>query len=347
MSAEQPFEPQTIVVTTAGSAPTAGTILRLRRNGYRVVATDIDATAPGLYLADRSYIVAPGDTDDFLADIRAICVKEEAQALVPLVDEELVAATELEDAGVVVLLPRREFVSLCLDKYVLMRRLEAMGLPVPRTRLATEWSGDVEFPLVVKPRRGRGSRGVSTCTSPTELRQLLKDSPYAADELICQTRVPGTEFTVSVVVWRDGVVQAVVPKEVILKRGVTQFAVTRRNERITRMCRQVQQRLRADGPFNVQLALDDAGEPYIFEINPRFSSTTALTSAAGVDEVAGLLDQELRGGSRLQDEWRTGLAMVRRCADEFLDEERFAAHGLLASHTTPTDNAGPVADVAE
>ncbi|WP_051415839.1 ATP-grasp domain-containing protein [Nocardiopsis sp. CNT312] len=319
------------MVTTAGSAPTPGTILHLRGSGFRVVATDMDPAAPGLYLSDRGYLVPGGASDAFLPRMRDLCAREGAVAVVPLVDEELVPIAALAEDGVCVLLPRPEFVRTCLDKAVLMRRLDEAGIGVPRTWSAEEWpSGAAASPggFVVKPRTGRGSRGVAVAHSPEEVSRVLSESGYAADDLIVQERIAGPEYTVSVVVWRDGEVQAVVPKEVVLKEGVTRYAVTRRVPEVAAVCRRVQQALRADGPFNVQLCLDSEGRPRIFEINPRFSSTTALTGASGVDEVAGLLRQALHGGPRLTDDWHEGVALVRRWADEFISEEEFTSHGL-------------------
>lgn len=322
----------TVVVTTAGSAPTPGTILHLREQGFRVVATDIDPAAPGLYLADRAHLVPPGDSEAFLPRMRALCAEEEAVAVVPLVDEELTRAGALAADGVAVLLPRPDFVATCLDKYTLMRALEEAGIGTPRTWLASEWPagavGSAPGGLVVKPRTGRGSRGVAFIDSVRDMARVVAEGGYAADELIVQERITGPEFTVSVVVWRDGGVQAVVPKEVVLKQGVTRYAVTRRHAGVIGVCRAVQAALRADGPFNVQLALDEEGRPRVFEINPRFSSTTALTAAAGVDEIAGLLRQAVSAGPRLTDEWREGVAMVRRWTDEFVSEAEFTAHGI-------------------
>ncbi|MBQ1080513.1 ATP-grasp domain-containing protein [Nocardiopsis sp. B62] len=331
------------MVTTAGSAPTPGTILRLRENGFRVVATDLDPAAPGLYLADRGCLVPPGDSEAFLPRMRSLCAEEDAAAVVPLVDEELVRVIDLAKDGVAVLLPRLEFVTTCLDKYALMRQLEDAGIGVPRTWLASEWPTDAadRSPggLIVKPRSGRGSRGVMVVDSARDMARVVSESGYAADDLIVQERVTGPEYTVSVVVWRDGDVQAVVPKEVLLKQGVTKYAVTRRHPEVVRTCRAVQNALRADGPFNVQLCLDDEGRPRVFEINPRFSSTAALTVAAGVDEITGLLRQAVCDGPRLTDEWREGVAMVRHWTDEFMSEERFASHGISPA-PTPTASGG-------
>ena len=326
------------MVTTAGSAPTPGTILHLREQGFRVVATDVDPTAPGLYLADRGHLVPPGDSEAFLPRMRELCALEDAVAVIPLVDEELVRVSELAKDGIEVLLPRPNFVDTCLDKYVLMRRLEEAAIGVPRTWRASEWPTEAadHSPggLIIKPRSGRGSRGVMVIDSARDMARVVSESGYTADELIVQERVTGAEFTVSVVVWRDGGVQAVVPKEVVLKQGVTKYAVSRRNAEVARACRAIQTALRADGPFNVQLCLDTEGRPRVFEINPRFSSTTALTAAAGVDEIAGLLRQAVAGGPPLTDEWREGVAMVRRWSDEFLSEREFTSHGISPAPRT-------------
>lgn len=332
------------MVTTAGSAPTPGTILHLRQHGFRVVATDVDPTAPGLYLADRGYLVPPGDSEAFVPRMRSLCADEGAVAVVPLVDEELVRVSELAEDGVSVLLPRLDFVTACLDKYVLMRQLADAGIGVPRTWLASEWPADAAATspggLIVKPRIGRGSRGVLVIDSVRDMARVVSESGYAADELIVQERITGAEYTVSVVVWRDGGVQAVVPKEVLLKQGVTKYAVTRRNLEVVRTCRAIQNALRADGPFNVQLCLDGRGRPRVFEINPRFSSTAALTVAAGVDEITGLLRQAIGDGPKLTDDWREGVAMVRRWSEEFLPEEQFNSHGISPAPATGSHGEG-------
>src|SRR5699024_5368808 len=193
-------------------------------------------TAPGLYLADRGCLVPPGDSEAFLPRLRQLCAEEGAVAIIPLVDEELLGVGTLDGPGTTVLLPRPEFVRTCLDKYVLMRELDMAGIGVPRTWPVSEWpvqaADTAPEGLVVKPRSGRGSRGVSFVGSAQESARIVAEGGYGTEELIVQERVTGPEYTVSVVTWRDGRVQAVVPKEVVLKQGVTKYAVTRRNEAV-------------------------------------------------------------------------------------------------------------------
>lgn len=312
-------------MTGAGGAATPYLIERLQTQGFRVIAADMDEHAIGLLVADKAFVIPGGLSPKFLPVLQCICADEQVDAVVPLVDEELIATCDLEQDGIVVLLPRPEFIRTCLDKALLMERLKAAGIGIPDTRLVSEGADGLKFPLVVKPRTGRGSRGVAIVDSASMLASVVSQSQYAPDRLLLQDYIDGPEFTISVVVWRDGEVQAVVPKEIISKRGITRLAITRRNPLIDDLCRAIQKNLRADGPFNVQLRLDGkSGLPKVFEINPRFSTTVSLTIAAGVDEVGGLLRQAFSGrGSFAFPSWKQDLVLIRRYQDEFQDVTEF------------------------
>jgi hypothetical protein len=88
---------------------------------------------------------------------------------VPLVDEELLAASTLAvEMSIALIGPRAAFTEMCLDKYLLMQSLAAQGLPVPPTRLLRAGIQDMDFPLILKPRVGRGSRGVKIISSRSD-----------------------------------------------------------------------------------------------------------------------------------------------------------------------------------
>ena len=316
---------RTVLLTGAGGAVAPALIRRLQNNGYKVLAADMDKFAVGLFLADKGFIIPAGNSDEFIPVLKNICKKEKVDILITGVDEELIPSLELEKEGVIVLIPRREFVFLCLDKYNLMKNLELHKINVPKTRLVSEGIGDISFPIIIKPRCGRGSRGIGVVNTKVELASFIKTSPYGSEELILQKYIDGAEYTVSVVVWRDGEVQVVVPKKVICKKGITKLAITERNDKIENLCYRVQKKLRADGPFNVQLKLDIlTGEPYIFEINPRFSTTISLTIASGIDELIGLSKQALEGiDSYTFDNWKEGIVLVRQMDDIFMSKSKF------------------------
>ena len=315
---------KTVLLTGAGGPAIAGMISIFRTWGYRIVAVDMLPFASGFFLADKSFVVPPGNSPAFLPALTRICRDEKVNAVVSVVDEELPRVAELEQLGITVVQPRLDFVNLCTDKLRCMKELMRAGINAPATWLVSELPGDIAFPLFIKPRVGRGSRGCGRVDSAEELRIFLANSAYAAPQLLAQTFIAGAEFTVSVVVWRDGEVQAVVPKEIISKVGVTKAAVTRRNAKIESLCTAIQNQFRADGPFNVQLVLTEDGEPFPFEINPRFSTSITLTNAAGVDELGGLLAQALFGRESFHfSGWSEGTVLIRHTTDQFIPESRF------------------------
>lgn len=318
------YSSKTVLLTGAGGPAIAGMISVLRTWGYRIVAVDMLPFSSGFYLADRAYVVPAGNAPDFLPRLTEICLDEKVNAVISVVDEELPHVLQLEALGIAVIQPRLEFVEFSLDKLRCMRELRAAGLNAPQTWMVNELPMDAPYPLFVKPRVGRGSRGCGKVNSPAELKEFLAASSYRADQLLAQTFASGTEFTVSVIVWRDGEVQAVVPKQVISKVGVTKAAVSRRNAKIEALCKAIQERFSANGPFNVQLVLDEEGEPWPFEINPRFSTSITLTHAAGADELGGILSQALFGRDSYRvPEWQEGVVLIRHTTDQFISEAQF------------------------
>ena len=316
---------KTILLTGAGGVATPALIKRLQENGYRVIAADIDKHAVGLYLADLGVVTVPGDSPEFVKVMSEICDQHKVDLLITGVDEELIPSFELEKNNIIVLLPRLNFVTTCLDKYKLMQSLDSIGITIPETRFAKMGPGDISYPIVIKPRRGRGSRGVGIINNKTELDSFINESKYKIDDLIIQKYIDGVEYTVSVVLWRDGIIQAVVPKEIICKRGITKLAITRCNNRIKQICYKIQEKLHADGPFNLQLIIDkNTGIPYPIEINPRFSTTITLTIAAGIDELIGLTKQALDGRKSYDfGGWKEGVVLLRQTQDQFIGENIF------------------------
>jgi carbamoyl-phosphate synthase large subunit len=321
-------EKTVVLVTAVGGSGAVDVARSLSETGrYRVVAADVSEYAAGFAFADATYVVPMGGDPAFEGAAREILRRERPDFVVTSVDEEIPVFHRLvaEDATghTRVLTPRPEFCRLAHDKWECTRALEAAGVPVPRTYLAGDVAGDV-YPAVVKPRTGRGSRGVAYPESAAELAEYLETAPGSPSDYVVQERVFGTEYTVSAVVGLGGPLLAVVPKEVLVKKGITHSAVTRDVPAIDEVCRRIQEELRADGPFNVQLMLAPDGVPYVFEVNPRFSTTVSLTMGSGVDEVDAIMRHALGqdpGNLRFQPD----LIMLRHYAQQFVPESRWRA----------------------
>ncbi len=304
---------KTIFMTAGGGAGTIAATRFLKKGGkYKIILGDMDPLAVGFKFADLSYVLPVAISDDFLPFVSDIIKKHEVDVFIPLVDEEILKSYSLlkEFPNLLLLLPDQRFSSIVLDKYELVRCLKENNIPYPETFLNSHIDKkSLNFPVIVKPRRGRGSRFVMEIKSLEQLNAYMTLYGFAHDEVVVQEKLKGKEYTVSVVVNKNGDVLAVVPKEIIKKIGITQAAVTRYNKSITDLGIEIQKKLHANGPFNMQLILKEDCVPVIFEINPRYSTTIALTIAAGVDEIGMLIDNvKISAGL---SRFKTGLVMKR------------------------------------
>lgn len=319
----------TVLVTGVGGASGIGAVRSLTDlTSHAVVGVDMDPRAAGLYLADEGRVVPPASDDSWASVIDAVVTEFDVEVVIPTVDEELARLPSLVDAlpaDVPVVAPRPGVVEAALDKYRTYVRLRDAGRSVPETWLASDLP-PVEahsFPLLVKPRRGRGSRGVRRVDDPDELTGALEASDADPESLLVQEFVEGTEYTTSVVATRDGRLLGVVPKVALEKDGSTVTGVTRRSRPVLAECRSLFETLQPDGPMNVQQIVGEDGTPYTIEINPRFSSTSCLTAAAGVDEFDLLVRDRLGETVSPPEEFEEGLYLQRYRDHVFVPGEEF------------------------
>lgn len=314
-------KPIKIFFTGGGGAGTIEAVKALKAQGYAVVTADATPTSAGFSFADRSYVVPFGADDAFLPALREIVRREQPDYLVPLVDEEIPkvhAFARAEAPGIKVVAPSPAFCDLVLDKWTMARALAERGLSVAPTWLASD-AAAATYPAIVKPRQGRGSRGLAFLDSPADLAAYLAAAGKPADRFIVQPRLLGPEFTTSVVVGLDNRLLAVVPKEAADKRGITQVGITRAVPEIDQLCRDLTRELEPHGPYNVQLILGADRVPRVIEINPRYSTTMALTIAAGVNEVDAVLRHD-RGLDPGRLTFEPDLMMLRYTAQVYVKE---------------------------
>ena len=317
--------PSVVLISGAGGAGTIEIIRTLKEMGcYRIVAIDASPYAYGLKLADAGYVVPFATAPDFKGAIESIMVKEKPDYVIPLVDEEILAFhTIAEQFSTTVITPVPHFCRLSLDKWLTCQTLREAGILVPETWLATDKDA-IKYPAIIKPRSGRGSRGLACLRRVGDLNVYLERVPDPPQAYVVQKNIDGREFTVSAVVGLDGQILAIVPKEVLIKSGITLAGVTRIVPEIETVCRQIQERLTANGPFNVQLIIDEQNKPHIFEINPRYSTTVALTIAAGVHEVDLVIRHAQGEKFNSPTIFAPDLMMIRHFAHEYMPESNWA-----------------------
>jgi carbamoyl-phosphate synthase large subunit len=302
---------------TGGGGAGNEALLRLLADRYTVHFADADMSRidPGLP-ADRRHAIPLANDIAFAARLSDLCRRLSIGVLIPGVDEELPYMDEVaaRTPGLRILVPEPAFVAIMRDKLVSMQELARGGIAVPRTSTAAEPAPG--FPCLAKPRRGRGSRGVQVLESEHDLEAYRQLSRLAPDAIILQELLVGQEYTVMMAADSNGILCAVVPVRVALKKGITLSAETQKSADVETACRAMHAAVPTRGCYNVQLIRTAEGRVLPFEINPRVSTTLCLGIAAGVDPIAVFLgearhgDVSFRAGVRLQRHWRNHINEV-------------------------------------
>jgi len=316
-----PLRTARVMVTGAGG-PAAVSVMKSlgADSSVSLVAADMDPWAAGLYLVppDARTLIPAGSDRGFAGAALARCVAMGVDVLIPTCDAELrplgQERARFREAGVELLLAPDPALEVCLDKLALAERC-AGRVPVPRTeRLDQADPGLWTYPVMVKPRRGSGSRGIRVVESAGELAGI----PASADHLV-QEYLPGTEYSIDVLADVTGHVVASVPRvRERVDSGVSVAGRTLHDPELERFGAEVAAVTGLTYVANVQFRRDAAGRAALLEVNPRFPGTMPLTVASGVDMPLMALDT-LRGKPLPDRASFRDVAMVRYLDERFIE----------------------------
>ncbi|PFG42949.1 carbamoyl-phosphate synthase large subunit [Isoptericola jiangsuensis] len=315
----------TRVLVTGAGGPAGVAVVRslARRDDVEVYAADMDRWASGIYLVppERRRLVPPGLADDFVDHVVGLCVADRVEVLFATVDVELprlaAARDRLAAVGTQLAAPSLETLETSLDKLALARAC-ASRVRVPRTELLGASGADEgwDFPVIVKPRRGAGSRGVRLVTDLAGL-----EDARGTEDLLVQELLPGDEYSVDVLADLSGHVVAAVPRARLrVDSGVSVAGVTLHDDELVATAAEVARTIGLATVANVQLKRDAAGVPALLEVNPRFPGAMPLTIASGVDMPSLTLDAVLGRPVPHHVDFRE-IANVRFLEDRFLPVE--------------------------
>jgi carbamoyl-phosphate synthase large subunit len=311
-----------VLVTGAGGPAAIAAMKSLRADGtLELLAADMDPWAAGLYLVPPAArtLVPPGADPGFPAALLRTCAGLRVDILLPTCDAELeplaAARGDFAAAGTELLLAPAGALSVILDKLSLARHCAGV-VRVPRTE---PFDADVDprswsYPVVVKPRRGSGSRGVVVVDSPAGLTGLERSGA-----LLIQEHLPGQEYSIDVLADAGGRVLAAVPRvRERVDSGVSVAGRTVHDAGLEEFGRRVAAATGLTYVANVQCKRDRAGCPALLEVNPRVPGTLGLTIASGVDmpriAVDSLLGRPVPERIRFRD-----VAVVRFLDEVFLE----------------------------
>ena len=298
-------------------------VTAFRDAGAITIAADVDQLAPALYHAHRRALVPRVEDFGYVAALRDLVELHDVKLIVPLTDLDHLHLAHARDdfaaAGAVVLVPGPETIERCSDKYLAHRFFEEQGIGTPPTHLPTELPDDLRYPVLVKARKGFGSRHIYRAENPTELEFFMR---YTSADSMIQCLCHGEEFSIDVFCDLEGRCLAAIPRTMIESKGGESIkGMSIKDQDLIEFGRTVSEALRIIGPANVQCFREPDGQLQVTDVNPRFGGGFPLPTAAGsrYPELALALANGERPEPRLGD-FRAGVLMTRFFSQVILEE---------------------------
>lgn len=287
-----------IGVTGTGSLIGQAIIKSIRASSFSeklmIVGFDYFSNTVGSFWCDQNYLLPDvlklENKEKWKAMILEVINTEKLSILFIGVDFELLLFARLRreieiSTGCKVVVSSEQVINIGNDKYLTQEFLKENGLNYPKTWLPAEISNsEFEYPCILKPRVGARSKGVSVIKNKEDMdkkSQLVKE-PIVQELIGDDSR----EFTCGVLCFDNKVIGSIALNR-YLKEGNTCLAEYNKNYdgRIYDYLEKIALKLNPHGSCNMQLRLNTDGEPFLFEINPRFSGTTYIRSLFGFKEV--------------------------------------------------------------
>ena len=287
-------DPNRVLVTGVGGPSGHAAVTALRARGYWTLAVDMNDVAHG---ADAFARMPAARTPEFVPELRALLATHRIGWLFPTVAEELAIVASLAPVlraeGISVFMSAAGAVRVCEDKWRTAEELGARGVAVPRGALDEPTAAhDIGYPLLSRPRVGRGGRGVTVHDAAGTV--------PAAGELLWQEFLDGTEYDVLLV--RDPRPPQAFPMlQVFEKTKLKQGRVGNAVDVVPIACEDVADLARAavtalglTGPIDLDIRRGRDGLPRLLEINARIGAH-ALKAPAVFDVLAALHRAGCRG----------------------------------------------------
>lgn len=337
-----------VMITGAGSGVGQAVMKALRISGLPVtiIAADISPMNVALYRADEALIIPRVEESGALEEIIGLLALNRIDVVMIGSEFDLSFFARHKQAieqqtGVRIIVAPLATVEMADDKWLTAEFLRINGLPFPESFVpdSVEQARDVVvqwgFPVILKTRRGTSSRHVHLIKMESELAEHFRTTPQPLLQRVIEipSEELGAEYTCSIFKSMDGQIVGPFTARRTIRGGTSWHIEVAQFEQLNGALLAIANAVEFQGSLNVQLMLSSEGA-IPFELNARFSGTTAVRAHFGFNEPAMSLLSHFYGEEIREPAIRSGVAM-RYHEEVFID-------GVNASSLRPGANNGTV-----
>ena len=235
----------------------------------RTVVADPSPLAPAQYAAQVRTPVPLMDDPAYIPALERLCAEHGVGAVLPLTDLDIeVLARSREQDRLPALVPSSAVARTTFDKYETHLLLQSLSLPSPPTVLPDDELDDLEYPVMVKPRRGSGARSIHVAHDVEEARFFVG---YVKEPTMIQRAMGGPEISIDCLGDLDGTCLNAIPRTMLESRGGESIKGTAIEDReLIDLGRRTMEALAVRGPATIQVFRDPEIGIGITDVNTRF-----------------------------------------------------------------------------
>lgn len=284
----------------------------LGKEGQVHVCNSDDKTV-AFHYADKAVVAPLIYNDEYIPFLLKYCKENKISILLSLFDIDLPILSKnknkFEEIGTKVIISNPELVQICNDKWKTYLFLKQNGFNVPKTYLTLQKtmlaleSGELKYPIIIKPRFGCGSIALSIAEDEMALlyfysrnvrainRTYLKYESNAVEEkIIYQECLKGQEYGADIINDLNGnFCKANVRKKIAMRAGETDIAELVDEPTISKTLEQLGKATRHVANMDVDVFMVE-GKPYILEMNARFGGGYPFSHVGGCNLPKAILE---------------------------------------------------------
>lgn len=296
-----------ILLTSVGRRAYMVKYFRQALNGKgEVHVCNSDDLTVAFQYADKSFLSPLIYDEAYIPTLLRYCKDNKIDILLSLFDIDLFVLaknrSKFAEIGTRVIVSAPDFISICNDKWKTYEYLRGNGFHVPETCLNLDEvmlrleKGEMKYPIIVKPRFGCGSIGLSVAQDEFDLlylysritREIKKtylkyESAFVNEKVIFQQLLEGQEYGVDIINDLNGNFRnAVIKKKIAMRSGETDIAETTEHTGIFGEAKRLGEMTGHIANLDCDFFLVD-NIPYILELNARFGGGYPFSHMAGVN----------------------------------------------------------------